>query len=349
MTAGSVTPNQTRRKKKKKKRTFTILILGLSGSGKSTFAKQMKILYGGGFSDTEKESFTRILRTNTVVGLQELIQYCQKLDIDLSKENRKRARFFLQMNASDDWNDDIVDKLRSLWNDPTIQQAWQRSTEYQMQVSMIDHHVQNMDRYMAEGFTPTNEDLLRARQRTTGFSETVVEVERTEWRILDCGGQKPERVKWEGILGENSVNAIIFFAALDEYNMVSSEEAGKTKMQLAMESFKEVISSDNAKGKSIILFLNKKDLFDTKFKANVKEFHSAFPKFGSSTDIKEATDFIGNQFRAIRNECSKTPEDLFVHVTCALDTEAMGTVFTAVCETLFTNGMMKGYGGGDFM
>ena len=39
-------------------------------------------------------------------------------------------------------------------------------------MTMMDYHMENLDRYSTEGFVPTNEDMLRARQRTTGFLPT---------------------------------------------------------------------------------------------------------------------------------------------------------------------------------
>jgi len=108
----------------------------------------------------------------------------------------------------------MVEKLRALWDDPAIQKAWERSPEFQLQTSMLDYLMENLDRFTSDGFRPTNEDILRARQRTTGAMETVFEIEKIAWKLLDCGGQKPERAKWENILTENRVDAIIFFSLL---------------------------------------------------------------------------------------------------------------------------------------
>ena len=73
------------------------------------------------------------------------------------------------MNAFDQpWTPAIGDKLKGLWNDPAIQQTWGTAAEYQLQMSLMDYHMASLDRYTADGFVPSNEDMLRARQRTTG-------------------------------------------------------------------------------------------------------------------------------------------------------------------------------------
>jgi len=121
--------------------------------------------------------------------------------------------------------------------------------------------------------------------------------------------------------------------------MASGEEQGRTKMQIAMDCFGEVVSSEHTKSMSIILFLNKKDILEKKFKTGFKEFQDVFPKYTGGSELKNATEFIGNQFRSIMQDGGRTQEELCVHVTCALDTEAMDSVFQTVCETLFTNNM----------
>ena len=58
---------------------------------------------------------------------------------------------------------------------------------------------------------------------------------------MDVGGQSPERKKWDPLLDE-PFQAVIFFAGMDEYNMISTEEKDKTKMETAMEVFRTVRS-----------------------------------------------------------------------------------------------------------
>jgi len=73
-----------------------------------------------------------------------------------------------------------------------------------------------------------------------------------------------------------------------------------------------------------------------------KKFKEAFPKYTGDNDLHVATDFIGDQYRDIIKKQGRPAEDLCVHVTCALDTDAMDTVFQAVRETLFMTTMMMG-------
>jgi len=62
-----------------------------------------------------------------------------------------------------------------------------------------------------------------------------------------------------------------------------------------------------------------------------------FPDYQGGQNVDKATEFITNHFSSLVREREK--EELYVHVTCALDTDAMDKVFNAVKETLFMNRM----------
>ncbi len=45
-------------------------------------------------------------------------------------------------------------------------------------------------------FTPTDQDILRSRVKTTGISETTFKIGELTYRLFDVGGQRSERKKW---------------------------------------------------------------------------------------------------------------------------------------------------------
>ena len=58
-----------------------MLLLGTGEAGKSTFVKQMKILYGIGFTDEENNTFRVDILNNVVDGIKTLIDGMDKLSI----------------------------------------------------------------------------------------------------------------------------------------------------------------------------------------------------------------------------------------------------------------------------
>jgi len=326
------------KKPKKPKYTLRVLTLGISGSGKTTFAKQMRLIHQGGFAEEEVKSQREILVQNVLIGMQELVKHAEKLEFQVEGENLKHCRFFTQMaTVETEWNEKIAEKVKALWLDPAIQRTWAAAPGFQLQIGHMDYLMENLDRISKTDFVPTNSDVLRARQRTTGEQTTTLLIDKTGWEIVDVGGQRPERNKWEAIINtKQSVNAIIFFGALDEYNMISSEDPGKTKMELSIQVFHEILESETIKQKAnltLLLFLNKTDLLDAKL--NNEEAKQAFKElFPNYTNTKlSAYECIKEKFVANFEENYL----ITIHYTCALDTEAMETVFTAVRQTIFDN------------
>ena len=62
------------------------LLAGTSGSGQSTFIKQMRIIHGKGYSHEERLDFRRVIHENVVSAMQELLRGIRQLNIPLSQE-----------------------------------------------------------------------------------------------------------------------------------------------------------------------------------------------------------------------------------------------------------------------
>ena len=65
----------------KRLKLANVLLLGTGEAGKSTFVKQMKIIYGGGFTDEDKTRFRDELVTNVVDSFVTLSREMMKLGI----------------------------------------------------------------------------------------------------------------------------------------------------------------------------------------------------------------------------------------------------------------------------
>lgn len=68
-------------------------------------------------------------------------------------------------------------------------------------------------------YIPTDEDIIRARVKTTGITEVKFNVRDLVYRVFDVGGQRSERKKW--IHCFEGVQCLIFIVAISEYDQVS--------------------------------------------------------------------------------------------------------------------------------
>jgi GTPase SAR1 family protein len=122
--------------------------------------------------------------------------------------------------------------------------------------------LRDLDRLFLPDFAPTNDDILLTRIKTTGITETIINVGNLTYRMLDVGGQRSERKKW--IHCFEDVTAVIFIAAISGYDQPLSEDENANQMQEALLLFSSIMNSHWFEKTSIILFLNKIDLFKRK-------------------------------------------------------------------------------------
>lgn len=98
--------------------------------------------------------------------------------------------------------------------------------------------------------------------KTTGITETCFRIGELNYKLFDVGGQRSERKKWMHCF--ENVTAIVFLVAISEYDQVLVEDETMNRMQEALTLFDSICNSRWFVKTSIILFLNKIDLFKEK-------------------------------------------------------------------------------------
>ena len=103
----------------------------------------------------------------------------------------------------------------------------------------------------------------------------------------------------------------------------------------SLKLFQIIIGYKLFKKTSVILFLNKKDLFEEKImRSNIVDY---FPEYdGPKYDAMAARDFVLEMFLA---ENSYPKKQIFSHFTCATDTENIRIVFESVKQTILEKHM----------
>jgi len=301
-----------------------VLVLGTSACGKSTFTRQLKILYCNGFTDEEEFNYKNILVQNLLLGFREIIL---SLEIEWPKKLTKVVKYFKDVNAyTTQINEDIVKKAQSLWDTDHMQKAMSASNKKFEFAESLHYVMSNLERIAADSWAPTHEDILHVRQRTTGIVETKFRIDKHNWVVIDVGGQRVERRKW--VHSQTNLTAVIYFAALDEYDVLGEEE-NKSGMQESLEVWEETVNGFTQR-LPIILFLNKKDLFEEKLKR--VPMKKTYKTYKGGKEMAAGVDFIQNLYFERINDPAIEP---YVHVTCAIDTENIKTVFQFVKDFIF--------------
>jgi len=327
----TIDTEQLREDRRQFERTHKLLLLGAGESGKSTIMKQVKLLYLGGFNAEEKNMYKLAIERNVIQNMQGLLEAAQKWGIDIPC--KEGIEFVSKLDEADGENFVISEKVRdcikALWKEPTVQQAWRRANETQV-FETAAYFFDAVDRLVRPTYEPSQDDVLRARLKTTGIIEVKFNVDGHEFRMVDVGGQRSERRKWLHCFED--CTAVIFCVAMNEYDKMLYEEANVNRMHEAVSLFQQTVNSKWFESVSLILFLNKSDLFREKVKT--VDLKIAFPDYAGGLNYDSALLFIANKFKGLRQDPNRKT---FLHVVTATNTETVKTVLRDVFEILETN------------
>jgi len=132
------------------------------------------------------------------------------------------------------------------------------------------------------------------------------------FNVVDIGGDRSERKKWELVFHE--VDVVIFIIDLMDVDSAKQAESVLLFSKLTQESLLQ--------NSHWVLFLNKVDLFSNKFTSEKKK---------------------NEAIRKIENEYKKTfaskNSSLYTFVTCAVDTEYVDKVIKSVEDRVIVSGL----------
>ncbi|KAK3825517.1 MAG: G-protein alpha subunit Cga2 [Benniella sp.] len=299
--------------------------LGPSETGKTTVLKQLKLMYGIKGLETERQTYRRVVHLNVMRAIQALMEGLQDANIPLEKEENVHNLEILSdsLEAESDMFTDVVPVIKALWADAGIQTTFQTITHLHIQDS-AKYFLDHIDRVANPEYIPTDNDILQARVKTLAVSEHIFNIDNVVYRIFDVGGQKSLRKYWAPYFDD--VNAIIFMAALSAYDQPCEEDPKLNRLQECLVLFNEIANHKLFTMTSMILFLNKIDIFQRKLDAgSLVSRH--FPEYRGPNDYHTTTVFF--QYRFLQ-QCKDMQKQVYTHFTHATDTNQMRVIVVAV-------------------
>mmetsp|Transcript_17009 Transcript_17009/g.48859 ORF Transcript_17009/g.48859 Transcript_17009/m.48859 type:complete len:413 (-) Transcript_17009:837-2075(-) len=237
-----------------------------------------------------------------------------------------------------------VEAIRVLWQSQTMKDVWSKRSS----MNIIDSHkeyLNDLARIASPTYKPTAQDILLARVRTTQVVMERYRIDGIEFEMYDVGGQRSERRKWIDCFDQ--VDAVIFVAALSEYDQTLAEAKRTNRMVEALELFRSVCNNRAFADTSIMLFLNKKDIFAEKIMSSDIVAQRPFCDYaGPAQDFDHGVLYFIQKFK----DCLIDDEfnDSFIHVTCATDTNNMEFVLDSTRTIIMTDNLRRsGFLGAD--
>jgi len=245
-------------------------------------------------------------------------------------------RFFDELPRDIEINEEIAKYLKVVWSDSTIKQTFKDRTNLSV-VDSAPYFFENIDRIAEVGYKPTEQDMLLVRTPTTGVTECGFTYNNNDFRLYDVGGQRSERTKW--IHCFDAVTAVLFVVSLSCYDQQLFEDVSVNAMHECLSLFEETCNSRWFRKTSMIMFLNKSDLFHEKIMK--RSLNVCFEEYdGPDKNFEAAVEYIRQQFTNQNN--NPRARQIYSHITCATDQESVKKVFNDVQHIIVNVSLQRG-------
>jgi len=202
-----------------KMKIMNVAILGAGDSGKSTFLKQVIQKFDHDF--TGNTHLISNLKDNIIFSLKELME--------VASQNKLKIPNMERLVEADKLTPEVAAMIEELPSDSAFNDLlikYGDTLGLQGGTSGTIFLFKSAVRIASENYSPTDEDKMWARTKTTGIEKVTIELlNALKVTIFDIGGQRSERKKWPKIF--NNVGLIVFMVALNEYDMVLEEDEKK--------------------------------------------------------------------------------------------------------------------------
>lgn len=233
-------------------------------------------------------------------------------DIPVSTATTTTSSSKVDSDDIDDYDDDDEEKVKWTMEDGAI------------------YFMNHLGRISSSKYVPTSQDILHARQKSTGIIETQFESNNALFRIVDVGGQRSERKKWSMLFSD--ITGIIFCADVSCYDTPLREDPDVNRMVDSLATFQQICNNRDLQSRDIILFLNKTDLLAKKIKRSPFPA-DIFPGAPSGPNItaEDALKFIQGLYLAKNAHPTKF---IYTHQTIATDTSSIKAAFTEIVKEI---------------
>lgn len=231
-------------------------------------------------------------------------------------------------------NEEIAHAIKQLWtHDRGIRQCFHRSSEFQLEGS-ASYYFDNIEKFARVDYVCDDMDILKGRIKTTGITESSFKIGPSTVKVYDAGGQRSERRKW--IHCFEGITAVIFVIAVSEYDQMLFEDERVNRMHESIMLLDTLLNSRWFANTPFILFLNKVDLFQEKVKRS--PIRTWFPNYpGRLGDSETGLKY----FESLLLSLNRNNKPMYVHRTCATDTQSMRFVLGAVTDLVIQQNLKK--------
>ncbi|GAA5896482.1 hypothetical protein JCM6882_001026 [Rhodosporidiobolus microsporus] len=326
--------------REKLRKEIKLLFLGAGESGKSTILKQFQLAYGAPFTTAQREEYRDVVYDNSLRSMQVVIDAFDLLSIEVPEALNEHIELLMSFGEEPELaapggelDAQVARAISALWAFEGAKEAVEMSHEFQLNDS-APYYFDNIARLAQSGYLPTDQDILRSRVKSTGIVEVKLDIHNTPYRLCDVGGQRSERKKWINCFSD--VQVLLFVLALSEFNQMLYEDESVSRMAEATTLWQSIANSKWFANASVILFLNKTDLFRQKLQ--LYRLQDYIPEYAGPNTFEATSSFLAKRFGELYSNPNRA---LIMHLTCATDAQQIRPVLAAVQEQIISSNLLS--------
>ena len=286
------------------RRTRDFLLVGPSGAGKTTVAKNLRMQLEP-LSREEREKSKMEIYRQVVDDMQAILGSMNRLDIPFKSTDRltdaeRLAEIAKQPEIT--FSPELVILLQQLWSDAAVQAAITRVGDSEPGTQVYGHFFHSLERLGTPDYCPSDEDILRTRTKHTSDVSEISWTQRhqsgktTMWKTSELNGNIPKVTTLLQKYLANSKGFVILVVSLSDYDRTITYPDGTAKSYITeCISLYEQLNEDCAY--SAVLF-NKYDIFVDKIAAVPLE--TIFPEYTGPHSPQCAMDYIMHMFHSVQ-------------------------------------------------
>lgn len=226
--------------------------------------------------------------------------------------------------------------VKALWNDDSIRKTYLERNEGTTAsvrfhvIDSMDYFFGKIDDFLNPGYSITISDALRVSSKTRHISKCIISLPQCSLKMIDTYGRRDERSIWSQF---KNPQAIFYVTSLGEYDQFLKEEDTQPRMRESLLLFEEICNSTFIDS-TIFLFLNKEDIFRDKIKQT--DLNVCFKDYDGGCNYQNALNYIKSRFieKVNTDPDRESQRNVYVHITCAIDTGNIEYVFSEVQKKL---------------
>lgn len=295
-----------------------ILTLGAGECGKSTLWRQLRRLYCGGFSVTDRNKMAKTIKQSIIEDMKNLIDAMEHNSLKVSVNLQSEIEAIKDLNPNNDELDsETAGVIDAVWKDPMIKAVYKNSNSIGLGEN-ANYFFDNVVRISSSDYSPSDDDILKARIRTTGIAPLQFKIKEIKTLLVDVGGQKTERRNWERCFV--NVSYLLFVVSLSDFDQLMFEDGKTRRTEDALLLFSSMANGSFFAQTPIFLVLNKLDIFEKKLNMKPAVFKEAYPDFAGNTgNVNEAVEHVKQSYLKQLNP-NRTPQAwVEVITTTAMD------------------------------